>query len=72
MTNLATRKTKLVIESESTVHDGGRYRNVILEAHPTTFTVRLKGLKTSYEISAASIYHLAVKQSVEAARRSKR
>jgi len=68
---LRDSKRRLVLESEGTIHEAGANRNVILEAHPTTFTVRLKGLKTSYEISAASIYHLAVKQSVEAERRRK-
>jgi hypothetical protein len=72
VTALSDRKSRLRIETSDTRRECGTYREVIIEAHPYHATVRLKGLKTSYEISWASVYDLAVKQAVEAARREKK
>lgn len=72
MTALSKRKSRLLISTEDSVYDSGRRREVMLEAHPYHATIRLKGMKTTFEVSWASVYQLAVKQAVEAARREKR
>lgn len=65
-------KSRLVIQTEETVFDGGEHREVILEVGLFTATVRLKGLKSSFEISWAAVYHLAAKMQVENERRNKK
>lgn len=72
MTALTERKSRLRIETSDTCRESGAYREVILEAHPFHAIVRLKGLRTSYEVSWSSIYSLAVKQAVDAERREKK
>jgi hypothetical protein len=72
MTSLSKRKTRLLIQTEETVREAGRYREVVLEAHPYHASVRLKGLKTSFEVSWAAVYQLAVKIQVENERRAKK
>lgn len=64
MTALSQRRTKLVIETSGQIREQGRYREVIIEAQPYHAVVRLKGLRTSFEISYEAIYSLAVKQAV--------
>lgn len=72
MTSLSERRSRLRIETSESKREAGRYREILLEAHPFHATVRLKGLKTSYDISWLAIYDHAVKQAVEAARREKK
>lgn len=72
MTSIAERKTKLIIEMSDCVRERGKLREIIFEAHPYHMSVRLKGMRQSYDISGASIYGLAVKQAVEASRREKK
>lgn len=61
MSNLATRKSKLVFTTSDEIREAGRSRAVIIEAHPMLCMVRLAGLRTSYPISYGAIYHAAVK-----------
>jgi hypothetical protein len=71
MTALSRRKTKLVIQTDDCIRERGKLREVQIEAHPYFATVKLKGMRQTYEISWGSVYALAVRQSVEAARREK-
>lgn len=72
MTALAQRRSRLRIETSETKREMGRNREILLEAHPFHADVRLKGLKTSYQISWLAVYDLAVRQAVEASRREKK
>ena len=72
MTELSKRKSKLVFETADEMREHGRYRPIVAEPHPFHMSVRLKGLKTSYDVSWAAIYQLAVKIQVENERREKR
>jgi hypothetical protein len=72
MTSLAKRKSRLVIQTEDCIRERGKLREVQIEAHPYYATVKLKGMRVSYQVSWASVYGLAVKQAVEAARREKK
>lgn len=66
MTRIAERSTRLVIESSDEIRNNGSYRAVTAELKPRTVSVRLKGEKTSYDISWGAIWEMAVKASVEA------
>lgn len=72
MTKINERKTRLVIETSDTVREHGRYREVIVEAHPLHATVRLKGMRTAYTIDWASVWSMAVKAEAERVRREKK
>lgn len=72
MTALEKRKSRLVVEASDCIRERGKLREVTLELHPYTMSVRLKGMRQSFEVSYASIYNLAVKQAVEKARAEKR
>lgn len=72
MTSLAKRRTKLIIETSETIRERGKYREIIMEAHPYHISVRLKGMRQSFDVSCASIYNLAVKQTVDKARAEKK
>ena len=72
MTNLVTRKTKLVFTSADVKREAGKFREVAIEAHPLHATVRLKGLRTGYDITWVAIYDMAVRLAVEKARADKK
>lgn len=72
MTHLAKRKTQLKFYTEDMVREAGRLREVVIEANPYTATVRLKGLKTPYEISWAAIWATAVKMEANRKRAEKK
>lgn len=72
MTELRSKRTKTILETSDEVRDGGAYRPVIIEAHPLHMTVRLKGLRQSYNISYAAVWSMAVKAEVERVRREKK
>ena len=65
MTSLAQRKTRLVFETDDFIYERGHQRQVIVEAHPTYATVRLKGTRHGYPICYAAVYHAAVRLAVE-------
>lgn len=65
MTSLAKRKTRLTVEFSETVRERGRSREVTMEFTPYGITVRLKGLRTRYEVSPAGVYNLGAKLAVE-------
>lgn len=72
MTSLATRKSRLRVEFSDAVRERGKLREVCFELTPYGVTVRLKGMRSSYEISPAAIYNRAVLLSVEKARAEKK
>lgn len=61
MTAIAQRKTRLRFETSGTV----RGRGVIIEADAYLARVRLKGMRTAYEISWEGIYWQAAKVAAE-------
>ena len=71
MTDLSRRTTRLRFTTSDEQREHGKYRRVIIEAHPGCATVRLSGMRTGYSISWASIYSLAVKQHVAAEKAEK-
>lgn len=71
MTSLAKRKTRLVFTTCDTVRERGKLREVVIEAGTHYATVRLLGLRTSYQISYAGIFNAAVKIAVDAAKAAK-
>ncbi len=72
MTSLSKRKTKLSVEFSETVREQGKLREVIMDFHPYGVTVRLKGLRTGYEISPGAIWSRAALLAVEKSRAEKR
>ena len=72
MTSLSERKSRLVVEFSDAVRERGRLRPVVAELRPWGMTIRLKGMRASFEISAAAIYDLAVKQYVSQQRAEKK
>ena len=72
MTTLSERKSRLVVEFSDAVRERGRLRPVTMELRPWGASVRLKGMRQSFEVSAAAIYDLAVKQYVAQQRAEKK
>jgi len=72
MSKLAKRKSKLVFETEDTVRERGKLRQVIVEAHTSYASFRLKGLRTGYTGSYGGIYQFLVRQAVEKAKQEKK
>lgn len=68
MTNIADRKTRLIIETPSEIQG----RPIVLQAEPWGLNVRLKGLRTPYKITWAQVYNRAAILEVEAARAAKK
>jgi len=59
MTPLSRRKTKLTFLTADVIREKGRYRQVVVEAHPEHLTVRLQGLRTAFSASWGGIYQIA-------------
>lgn len=72
MTRLTERKTRLIFTSADVVRERGRLREVIIEAKPMYAEVRLAGMRTSFPISYAAIYHAAGRIAAERARAEKK
>ena len=70
--NLAKRKSRLVVEFSQTITDRGRSREVVMELTPWGITVRLKGMRTRFEITPASVYNRAVILAVEKRRQERK
>lgn len=66
MTPLDKRRTKLAVEFSDAVRERGKLRPVTMCFSPYGVTVRLKGMKVSFDVSPASIYNLAVLKAVAA------
>jgi hypothetical protein len=72
MTSLAKRKTRFIFTTCDIVRERGKLREIVIEAHTHSATVRLLGMRRGYEISYASIYNLAVQKHVEQQRAAKK
>ncbi len=72
MSSLAKRKTKLSVEFSDCVRERGKLREVTMVLTPYGVSMRLKGMRSVYEISPASIYNLAVLKEVERRRAEKK
>ena len=72
MSNLGKRKTRLVFTTCDTVRERGKLREVVIEAQPYYCIVRLAGMRTSFEISYATIYQTAARVAAERARAAKK
>lgn len=72
MTPLANRRTKLAVEFSDAVRERGKLREVVMQFSPYGVTVRLKGMRCSFDVSPASIYNLAVLKAVAAKRAEKK
>ena len=72
MTDLSTRKTKCVVQFSDCVRERGRLREVIFQLTPYGISVRLKGMKSAFDVSPASVYNLAVQKAVAKARDEKK
>jgi hypothetical protein len=72
MTALSKRKTRLAVEFSDCVRERGRLREVIFELTPYGIKTRLKGMRSSFDVSPASVYNLAVMKKVAADRAEKK
>jgi hypothetical protein len=72
MTALDKRSTRLNFKTSDTVWDRGRRREVVIEAHPRTCSVRLAGMRTSFTVEWSAIHSLAVKMAVAASKTEKK
>jgi hypothetical protein len=68
---LAKRKTKAIVEFSDTIRERGKLRPIVMELSPYGMKVRLKGLRSSYEITPASVYTSAVLKFVNQKRAEK-
>jgi hypothetical protein len=72
MTALSKRKTRLCVEFSDAVRERGRSREVVAELTPYCIRVKLKGMRTVFEVSPAGVYNFAVQRAVIAARAEKK
>ena len=72
MTSLARRKTRLAVEFSDCVRERGKLREVVMELTPYGMKIRLKGMRSSFDVSPASVYNLAVMKFVTAQRAEKK
>ena len=72
MTSLAKRKSKLSVEFSDCVRERGKLREIVMDFSPYGVKVRLKGMRSAFEVSPASIYNLAVLKFVSAQRAEKK
>ena len=68
---LAKRKTRAIVEFSDTIRERGKLRPIVMELSPYGMKVRLKGLRSSYEITPASVYTAAVLKFVNQKRAEK-
>ena len=71
MTNLRSRKTRCIVMFDETIRERGKSREIVMELNPYSVRVRLKGMRGSYEIPAASVYNAAVARFVAQQRAEK-
>lgn len=72
MTSLNKRKSRLIFETCDIVRERGRYREVVVEAHPMCAHVRLKGMRSGFDIPWSAIWAMAAKAEAERIRREKK
>lgn len=72
MSNLAERKTRLSVEFSDSIWEQGKDRNVTMILSPYILRVRLKGKRTSYEISPARVFKMAALLEAEKRRQARK
>lgn len=72
MTDLSTRKTRCVVQFSDAVREHGKLREVVFTLTPYGVSVRLKGMRQSFDISPAAVYNRAVMIEVERKRAEKK
>jgi len=72
VTSLAKRKSKLSVEFSDCVRERGKLREIVMDFSPYGVKVRLKGMRSAFEVSPASIYNLAVLKFVTAQKAEKK
>lgn len=65
MTDLSRRKSKCVVQFSDCVRERGKLREVVFTLTPYGISVRLKGMRSSFDVSPASVYNLAVMKQVQ-------
>jgi len=71
MTRLSDRRTRTVFETGSAIRERGRLRPIVVEAHNSFATLRLKGTRKSFTLTYDAMYSLAAKQEADALRRER-
>jgi hypothetical protein len=71
VTVLSKRKTRAIVEFSDAVREKGKLREVVMILSPYGLSVRLKGMRTAFEVSPASVYNLAVVKHVNAPKAEK-
>lgn len=71
MSELATRRTRLVFTTSDTIREKGKLRAVVIEAQPYMAMIRLQGMRTAFPVPYGAIYHLAARLAVAEARKEK-
>ena len=71
MTDLRTRKTKLVFTTSDEQRDRGKYRRIVVHAEPESLTLRLHGTRRRFVISYRTILEYAQKLEADRLRRIK-
>jgi hypothetical protein len=69
--SLASRKTRLVFETDDAIFERGHNRQIVIEARPGYCYLRLKGSRRRFPICYAAIFHRAVEIATDQARRDK-
>lgn len=59
-------------ESVDTVHEAGEYRKVVVEPHPLFARVRLKGMRSYYDVEWGAIWALGAKAEANRMRSEKK
>jgi hypothetical protein len=72
MTTLSNRKTRCIVQFDDSIRERGKSRPVIFQLTPYGITVRLKGMRTGFDVSPAGVYNLAVRLAVEKTRAEKK
>lgn len=67
MSKLSKRKTRLLVETDNTVYDRRRQREIVVELKPSYMVLRLKGTRAVYTITYTSALNQAIRN--EAARK---
>jgi hypothetical protein len=61
---LAQRKTRLLVETDNSVYDRRRQREIVVELKPSYMILRLKGTRASFTITYTSVLNKAIANEV--------
>ncbi len=69
---LSARKRPLAFTTESTIHQRGKDRRIVIEAFPLLATVRLEGTQTRYSLAWSTVFELAAEIHVRREKEARR